>query len=129
MRENQAAFFLVPDCSKTQKVCIKTLEEDPWQLNDIPDYFKTQKMCDKAVQDYSSSLQFVPDWFVTQQQIDVWYDDDYWYHDEDVISWYNGYQKRKAQKTKIKEELLPIVWHSDRVMDWCMPGEKKRLWN
>ena len=62
-------------------------------------------MCDKAVKDDPSSLQFVPDWFVTQQQTDVWYDDDYWYHDNEIIYWYHGYQKRKAQKAKIKEEL------------------------
>ena len=107
-------------------MCNKALEVDLWQLNDIPDYFKTQKMCDKAVKDYPSSPQFVPDWFVTQQQIDIWYDDDYWYHDEDVIRW-NNYQKLKAQKAKIKEELSPIAWHPDRVMDCCMPGEEKRL--
>ena len=101
---------------------------DPWQLNDIPDYLKTQKMCDKAVKDDPSSLQFAPDWFVTQQQIDVWYDDDYWYHDNEIIEWYNGYQKRKAQKAKIKEELLPFAWHPDHMIDWCMSEDKKRLW-
>ena len=66
-------------------------------------------MCDKAVKDDPSSLWFFPDWFVTQQQIDVWYDDDYWYHDYEIIEWYNGYQKRKAQKAKMIEELLPIA--------------------
>ena len=101
---------------------------DPWQLNDIPDYLKTQKVCDKAVKDDPSSLQFAPDWFVTQQQIAVWYDDDYWYHDNEVIEWYNGYQKRKAQKAKIKEELLPFSWHPDHVIDWCMSEDEKRLW-
>ena len=85
-------------------------------------------MCDKAVKDGTSSLQFVPDWFVTQQQMDVWYDDDYWYHDHEIIKWYNGYKKPKAQKAKIKEELMPIAWHPDRVMGWCMSGDEKRLW-
>ena len=128
VRNNPAVFFLVPDRFKTQELCINALEVDPWQLNDIPDYFKTQNMCDKAIKDDPSSLQFVPDWFVTQQQIDVWYDDDYCYHDDEVVEWYNAYQKRKAQKAKIKEELSPIAWHPDRVMDWCMLGEEKRLW-
>ena len=127
VRNNPTVFFLVPDHFKTQELCIKALELDLWQLNDIPDYIKTQEMCDKAVKDDPSSLQFVPDWFVTQQQIDVWYDDNYWYHDDEIIEGYNGYQKRKAQKAKIKEELLPIAWHPDRVMDWCMSGEEKRL--
>ena len=85
-------------------------------------------MCEKAVKDDSSSLRFVPDWFVAQEQIDVWYDDDYWYHDDETIEWYKGYKKRKAQKAKIKEELLHIAWHPNRVMDWCMSEDDKRRW-
>ena len=66
-------------------------------------------MCDKAIKDDPSSLQFVPDWFVGQKQLDIWLDDDYWYHDDDIIEWYKGYQKRKALKAKIKEDFLPIA--------------------
>ena len=75
----QQYHFFVPDCFKTQKLCIRALEVDPWALNDIPDYLKTQKMCDEMVRYDPSSLQLVPDWFVCQQQMDVWYDDEYWY--------------------------------------------------
>ena len=106
MRGNPAAFFLVPDHFKTEK----NVYLDPWQLKDVPDHFKTQEMCDDAVWGYPFSLQFVPYWFVTQQQIDAWCDDDYWYDDDEIIGWYNGYQKRKAQKAKIKEEILPITF-------------------
>ena len=74
-------------------------------------------MCDKVVKYDPSSLQFVPDQFVTQQQLDLWYDDEYWYHDDEIIEWYDGYKKRKDEKAKIKEELLPIAWHPDRVMN------------
>ena len=84
-------------------------------------------MCNKAVRDYLFSLRYVPDWFVTQQQIGTWYDDDYVYNDSGMIKWYDGYRKHKAQKAKIKE-LLPIAWHPERVIDWCMSGEEKRLW-
>ena len=114
---NPAVFLLLPDCFKTQEMCDKALEVDPWSLYDVPDLLKTQQMCGKAVKDDLSSLQFVPDWFFAQQQIDVWYDDDYWYDDDQMIEWYDSYKKRKAQKAKIKEELLPIAWHPDRVMD------------
>ena len=123
---NPAVFFLVPDCFKTQEMCIKALEVDPWSLYDIPDCLKTQKMCDDAVRDDPSSLQFVPDWFFSQQQIDVWCDYDYWYHDDELIEWYEGYKKRKAQKAKIKEELIPIAWHPDRVKNWCMSEDEKK---
>ena len=122
MHENPAVLFLVPDHFKTEEMCITALEIDPWSLYDIPDNLKKQEMCNKAVEDDPSSLQFVPDRFVTQQQLDIWFDDDYWYHDDEIIEWYKGYKNRKAQKSSIKEELLPIAWHLDRVMDWCMSG-------
>ena len=34
----------------------------------------------------------------------VWYD---WY--DKFFEWHEGYRKRKAQKAKIKEELIPIA--------------------
>ena len=83
-------------------------------------------MCDDAVKNDPSSLQFVSDWFVTKQQIDAWFDDGYWYDDDEMIECYDSYKKRKAQKAKVKEELLPIAWHPDRVMDWCMSEDEKR---
>ena len=81
-------------------------------------------MCDDVVRMDSYSLLFVPDWFVTQEQLGIWYDDDEYCNDDENIGWYKGYQKRKAQKVKIKEELLPIAWHPDRVMDWCMSEDR-----
>ena len=89
-------------------------ETIPVWIREIPDYLKTQEMCN--------------DWFVTQGQIDLWHDDDYWHDDDKLIKWYEGYQKRMAQKAKIKEELLPIAWHPDRVMDWCMSEDEKGQW-
>ena len=77
------------------------------------------------MRDYLFSLRLVLDWFVKQQQIDIWYDDDYVYNDNGMIKWCDGYQKRKAQKVKIKEELIRIAWHPDRVMDWCMSSDEK----
>ena len=72
------------------------------------------------------SLQHVLDYFVTQRLIELWDDDDCYCHDDEIIKWNDGYQKRKAQKAKIKEELLPISWHPHRVMDWCMSEDEKR---
>ena len=128
MRNNPAVFFLVPDCFKTQKMCNEALEVNPWSLRDVPDNLKKQEMCIKAVEDEPFPLQYVPDWFVTQEQIDIWYDGNCYYDDDKLIEWYKGYKKRKAQKAKIKEELLPIVWHLNHVMDWCRSGDKKGVW-
>ena len=109
-------------------MCIKVLEVDPRQLHDVPDHFKMQDMCDKAVSDDSFSLRFVSDWFVTQEQIEIWHDDDDYCDDDEIIERYDDYQKRKAQKPKIKEELFPISLHPDRVMNWCMSEDEKRCW-
>ena len=126
VRNNAAVFFLVSGRFKTQEMCIKALGVDPWQLKFVSDHFKTQEMCDKAVRDYLFSLWLVLDWLVTQQQIDIWYDDDYVYNNNEMIKWYHDYQKCKAQKASIKEELMPTAWHPDRVKDWCMSEDEKR---
>ena len=54
-------------------------------------------MCDNVVRRDPYSLLGVPDCFVTSQQIKIWRESDY-RDDEDVIRWYNGYEKRKLQK-------------------------------
>ena len=65
---------------------------------------------------------------MTHQQIKVLHDDDEYCDDDELIEWYNGYQKRKAQKAKIKEELSPITWNPDRVIHWCMSKDEKGWW-
>ena len=109
-------------------MCIKAVEVDPWQLKDVPDHLKTQEICDNAVKDYLFSLRLVPNWLVTQQQIDTRYDYNYVYNDSEMVRWYDWYKKRKAQKAKIKEELLPIAWHSNRMKDFCMSEDEKGWW-
>ena len=126
MHNNPAVFFLVTDCFITQEMCIKAVEVDPWQLKDVSDHFKTEEMCDKAVRDYLFPLRFVPDWFVTQQQINIWYDDDYVYINKEMVKWYNGYKKHKAQKASIKDRLMPITWHPSRWWNWCMSEDEKK---
>ena len=118
----------VPDHFKTQEISDSVVRRSPFYLKDVPDHFKTQEMCDDAVRRNPFYLLFVPDWFVTQEQIDVWYDDKYWYQDDWLIKWYDDYKKRKTQRAKVKDELMPIAWHPDRVMDWCMSEDEKRWW-
>ena len=122
------AFHRIPDRFKIQKICNKAVEVDPWQLKDLPNHFKTQEMVNKAVRYYLFSFQFVPDWFSAQQQIDLWYDKNFVYNDNEMIKWYDSYKARKSQQAEIKEELLPIAWHPDRMMDWCMSEDEKTFW-
>ena len=106
-------------------MCILALEVDSWQLNDILDYLEIRKMCDNVVHRDPYSLQFVPNWFVIQEQLKIWHDDDEYCDDDKLIKWYEGHKIRKAQKANIKEELMPIAWHPDCVMDWCSQKTRK----
>ena len=85
-------------------------------------------MCDDEVWRDPFYLPFVPDWFITQEYIDLWDDDDDYWNDDRLDKWNIDYQKRKAQKASIKEELLPIAWHPNRVRDRCMSEDKKEWW-
>ena len=144
------ALRLIPGHFKTQEMCIKAVEVDSWQLDDVSDNFKKQEMCERAVKKYPSiltfvpdhlkfqetyeravkkylrALEFVPDWFVAQEQVKLRHDYDDYHNDNYLIKWYEGYQKRKAQKAQIKKELMSIAWHPSRWWDWCVPEDEKK---
>ena len=125
----------VPDYFKTREMCNDVVEKVPWALRYVPDCFKTQEMCAIMLLKKNHArwcmsltvlkhkkcvmmqwrkdffLRDVPDWFVTQLQLKIIQYD--WYNN-DLIEWDEGYKKRKAQKAKIKEELMPITWHPSR---------------
>ena len=90
------------------------------------DCFKTREMHENAVKKYLWLLKYVPDWFVIHQQIKIWYDNDDYCNDDELIEWYDGYKKGKTQKASIKEEPVPIAWHLSRWRDWCVPEDEKK---
>ena len=120
------AFFLIPDHFKTLGMCDAAVRIEPCFLVGVPDHFKTQKMCDDAVRKGLFSLRDIPDWLLTWEQIQLWHDDDEHCDDDKPVEWYDGYKKWKAQKTSIKEELLPIAWHPSRYWDWCVHNDEKQ---
>ena len=99
---------------KTQEICNEAAETNPWQVKYSSNHFKIQEKCNKAVRMDPWLLNYVPDWFAMQGQIKLWHDDDYHFNDNEIIEWYEGHQKRKVQKAKIKDELMPIAWHTSR---------------
>ena len=99
-------------------MCEKAVKECSYMLEDVPDHFKTQKMCDAVVMEDLLLLRYVPDQFVTQQQVKL--------RDDKLTGWYEGYQKRKAQKAKIKEELMPIASHPSRWWYRCVSEDEKK---
>ena len=124
-------YCFIPDHFKAQVMCNKAVEENPWTMRHVPNHFKTQKMCNKAVQREPKTLEFIPHCFVTQRQTDLWHQD-YYRNKSYIIKWFEGYQKRKAQKAQIEKELMPIAWHPSRWWDWCVPQDEKigieKLW-
>ena len=99
----------VPEHLKTKEICEKAVNIEPLLLSCVPDCFKTKEICEKVVGTGLGLLKDVSDWIMTQQQIKIWSDDNKYCNDHELIKWYTGYLKRKAQKAKVKEELLPIA--------------------
>ena len=96
------------------------MQSDPWTLKHVPDQYKTQEMCNRTVQSDTCMLVYVPDQFVTQKMSDEAA------KKSPCALWYKGYEQRKAQKAKIKEELMPVAWHPDRWWNWCVPEHGKK---
>ena len=43
-----------------------------------------------------------------------------------LLAWYFKFEKRKALKKKISEELIPIVWYRKRWWNFCMSEDEKK---
>ena len=91
-------------------------------------------MCDEAVDDFRPTLNFVPDWFVTSKIIKKLFMSILNIHlncinldnnnlDEDdsgtiihvrVLAWHTKFEKHKALKKELNEELMTVVWHPNR---------------
>ena len=116
VQDEPSTLEFVPDCFKDQEMCEKAVEEHSCMLEDVPDHLKMRKMCDAIVMKDSLLLRYVSDWFVTQKQLKIWHDDDGYFDDDELIEQYKSYKKRKTQKASIKEELLPIVLASIKLL-------------
>ena len=105
---------------KTQGMCEKVVEKGSWSLVHVPDQYKTQEMCNKAVEEYPWLLEYVPDNFKKQKMNAV------------KKNPHRLSKKRRVQKAKIKEELMPIAWHPSRRWDWSAPEDEnkgtEKLW-
>ena len=66
----------------------------------FPDHCKTHKMRDKAVSEDLYTLQYVHDWFVTQEQVKIWYDDDDYCDDDEIVEWYVDYKNARTKKKR-----------------------------
>ena len=73
-------------------MCNEVVKEYPYALECVPISLTTPKMCNKAVQDKSGLFKYIPDWFVMQEEIDVQHDDAYYYNNDELIEWYEGYK-------------------------------------
>ena len=85
-------------------------------------------MCEKSVKKIWSLI-YVYDWFVTPKMLEDLDNDKDLNSDTDhgeLVKWYDDYKQRKDQKAQIKEELVPIAWHSlDGKIGVCKKMRKK----
>ena len=51
LRNNPAILYLVPDCFKTQEICMKAVEAGLFKLDNVSDYLRTQAVCIKTVEE------------------------------------------------------------------------------
>ena len=114
----------VPDHFKTEKMCERAVKDEPETLEFVLDHFKIRKMYDKTVKDFFFAV--CPWLLCAQKQLKIWHDNNDYCNDDELSKWNEGHQKRKAQKAKIKEELMPITWHPSRWWDWCVPNDEKK---
>ena len=70
----------------------------------VPDQYKNQEMCDKPVTEDPCLLKYVPDNFKKQKMCNK----------AVKKNPHRLSKKRKAQKEKRKEEILPSFWHPSR---------------
>ena len=42
-----------------------------------------------------------------------------------LLPWNITFEKRKFLKKELNEELMPIVWRSNRLQDWCQSEDEK----
>ena len=89
-----------PNHFKFLEMCENVVRKRSYLLRYVVEHLKTKEMCEKVVEEDPCELELVSDWFVTQEQIGLWHDSKYW-DDAKIIKWYEGHQKRKAQKPKI----------------------------
>ena len=57
----------MPDNLKTQGMCERAVEEDPWELKDDPYHFRTEKMCERVVEKNPWYLGYVLDQYKTEE--------------------------------------------------------------
>jgi hypothetical protein len=62
-------------------------------------------------------LKYIPDYFIASEWLEKYM--------SDIIG--KNYKTRKAQKIQIEKQLIPIAWHPDRLLDWCMSECEKRI--
>lgn len=88
----------IQDHSKTQEMCAKAARKDPEWLQHTIDPLKTWEMCSKGLGKYHRNLANVSDWFVRIKSVEMWYDDEgYWSNDE-FTKLYRGCKNYKTLK-------------------------------
>ena len=119
----------------------RIIEEKIYFFDVIPDEFKTQEMFEKVVETRPTLFfEYVPDRFVTPKMVELCKNATAAEKEPQerrakqnralklkTMACIEAYKQRKAKKTKIKEELLTITWHPNRVFDWCFSEDEKKV--
>ena len=58
--KKQGVWSIILDNFKTQEICIKAVEENPWMLQHVPYHVKAQRMCENVIKNEPYTLAYVP---------------------------------------------------------------------
>ena len=138
----------VLDQYKTQQMCIKAVDDCLAALKLAPDRFVPRKMIKKLfpvsyvdenilyLNEDSSNVEFnYNETSICNIDLNCIKLDDNNFDEDDpdtiihvgLLAGNIKFEKRKAFKKELNEELMPVGWHPERWWDWCMSeNEKKR---
>ena len=145
--ENPFMLKYCPDKYITQKMCDEAVDDFLPTLNFVPNCFVTSKMIKKlftALYADESILYFDEDFgnvvFNCNEMgiLNIDFNcinlDDSNFEEDDPdtiihirhLSWHIKFEKRKALKKELSEELMPVEWHPNRWWNWCMSEDGKK---
>ena len=139
-----------PDKYKTPRICDEALDDSLAALKLIPHWFIRSKRIEKlytALYAEENIFYFDEDsdnvvfscnemGILNTDLKNINLDDNFDEDDPDTIilirllAWHSKFEKRKALKKELNEELMEIAWHPKRCWNFCMSeNEKKEIEN
>ena len=136
-----------PDKYTTQKMCDEAADDFLPTLNFVPNYFVTSKLIKKLFpasyvdvnilyfdEDFGNVVFNCNEIGILKIDLNCINLDDNNFDEDDpdtiilikLVTWHIKFEKLKALKKDISEELMTVTWHLNRWWDWCVSEDEKK---